>query len=72
MTRSTWACAYALPEVVQVTYNFLPRGLLEVGRDAEAAALIDAADEYARRSGVAAIADTRGLALLTPAAGRRA
>ncbi len=53
----------ALPEVVQLTYNFLPRGLLEVGRDAEAVALIDAADEYARRSGVAAIADTRGFCM---------
>ena len=55
---------HALPEVVQLTYNFLPRGLLELGRDAEAAALIDAADEYARRSGVAPIADMRGYALL--------
>src|SRR5581483_4826844 len=54
---------HALPEVVQVCYNFLPRGLLEVGRDREAAALIDAADEYARRSGVAAIADTRGFCM---------
>lgn len=55
---------HALPEVVQVCYNFLPRGLLEVGRDREAAALNDAADEYARRSGVAAIADMRGYSLL--------
>jgi hypothetical protein len=54
----------ALPEVVQLAYNFLLRGLLEVGRDAEAATLIDAADEYARRSGVAAIGDTRGYSLL--------
>jgi DNA-binding CsgD family transcriptional regulator len=55
---------HALPEVVQLAYNFLPRGLLEVGRDAEAATLIDAADAYARRSGVAAIADTRGYSRL--------
>lgn len=55
---------YALPEAVQMAYNFLPRALLDLGRDAEATALIARADDYARRSGVAAIADTRGYSLL--------
>ena len=55
---------HALPEAVQLAYNFLPRALLDLGRDAAAAEMIDQADAYARRSGVAAIADTRGYSLL--------
>lgn len=55
---------HAWPEAVQLSYNFLPRALLDLGRDEEARRVIDQADAYAERSGVPAIADMRGYSLL--------
>ncbi len=55
---------HAWPEAVQLSYNFLPRALLDLGRDDEARRVIDQSDAYAERSGVPAIADMRGYSLL--------